>query len=546
MKLRIAFMAAASVAIFAAQSSGYWVVVIDPGHGGPGASQYGPNGDGAGTCGPTPDPMSEQWVNLQVGLRMKWIADNDLTWGAIPKMTRENETEANTLAQRVQIAKDENAYYFLSIHHNGDDDPTVQGTEVFWSDSGRTIWGNSQNPDSSFWRSTNSRDSVYAMKVLLRLIGAWGYTNRCDVHCGKPACMSGCDESEPSVGNLFVLNHNHTSYCALSEASFITNTQEEWRFLNDWSTNHITSEANALYTGTRSHFNMGGIAQLSNSYVGGSGGQIAVDEITHTSPIQFAWEVGEQHALQVPSMFVSGSYYYYFHHWAHLEPSFLQPTETHDSPDWYITVPLEFDFHIYRAYFTGGPYECAIYEPYGGRVYDIGDTLQIIYTCDAGVENTTLVDVSLDRNNGRNGYPEVLAQDVPYEDGVRWVINGPVSDSCLMKVAIHDFVGNSASAISENRTFKVKPCSHCGDANSDGSIDISDIVFLIAHIFLGGAAPADCNYRKGMGDANGDGSVDISDVVYLVAYIFTGGRAPRCQGMLSSTGRADSELDSSN
>ena len=30
----------------------YSVICIDPGHGGPGASKYGPNGDGHGTCGP--------------------------------------------------------------------------------------------------------------------------------------------------------------------------------------------------------------------------------------------------------------------------------------------------------------------------------------------------------------------------------------------------------------------------------------------------------------------------------------------------------------
>ena len=74
-------------------------------------------------------------------------------------------------------------------------------------------------------------------------------------------------------------------------------------------------------------------------------------------------------------------------------------------------------------------------------------------------------------------------------------------------------------------------CTECGDANSSGAVDISDVVFLIAHIFSGGPAPADCNYAKGMGDANGDGSVDISDVVYLIARIFSGGKAPHCQGL---------------
>lgn len=74
-------------------------------------------------------------------------------------------------------------------------------------------------------------------------------------------------------------------------------------------------------------------------------------------------------------------------------------------------------------------------------------------------------------------------------------------------------------------------CLSCGDANGDGTIDISDAVFLISHIFAGGAAPDECNYPNGLGDANGDGGVDISDAVYLITRIFSGGLPPHCQGM---------------
>jgi hypothetical protein len=62
----------------------------------------------------------------------------------------------------------------------------------------------------------------------------------------------------------------------------------------------------------------------------------------------------------------------------------------------------------------------------------------------------------------------------------------------------------------------------CGDANGDGSVDISDAVYLIAYIFSGGGAPNPLL----AGDANCDAAVDISDVVYLIAYIFSGGQAP--------------------
>jgi hypothetical protein len=71
-------------------------------------------------------------------------------------------------------------------------------------------------------------------------------------------------------------------------------------------------------------------------------------------------------------------------------------------------------------------------------------------------------------------------------------------------------------------------CSDCGDANSDGAIDIADAVFLISYIFKGGPTPGDCNYAVGKGDANGDKAVDIADAVYLISYIFKGGPTPHC------------------
>jgi hypothetical protein len=62
----------------------------------------------------------------------------------------------------------------------------------------------------------------------------------------------------------------------------------------------------------------------------------------------------------------------------------------------------------------------------------------------------------------------------------------------------------------------------CGDANGDGSVNISDAVYLIAYIFSGGPAPSPLL----AGDANCDSAVNISDAVYLIAYIFAGGPAP--------------------
>ncbi len=66
------------------------------------------------------------------------------------------------------------------------------------------------------------------------------------------------------------------------------------------------------------------------------------------------------------------------------------------------------------------------------------------------------------------------------------------------------------------------PVFRCGDANGNGGVSISDVVFLINYIFSGGAAPNPVR----AGDANCSGAVTISDAVFLINYIFSGGASP--------------------
>jgi hypothetical protein len=69
------------------------------------------------------------------------------------------------------------------------------------------------------------------------------------------------------------------------------------------------------------------------------------------------------------------------------------------------------------------------------------------------------------------------------------------------------------------------PCAwDVGDANGDDAIDISDAVYIVSHIFRGGAAPTP--NAVGSGDPDCSRGVDIADAVYLIATIFTGGPPP--------------------
>jgi hypothetical protein len=61
-----------------------------------------------------------------------------------------------------------------------------------------------------------------------------------------------------------------------------------------------------------------------------------------------------------------------------------------------------------------------------------------------------------------------------------------------------------------------------GDANQSGSVNITDVVYLINHCFKDGPAPVPfC-----AGDANGDCQVNVSDPIYIIYYIFQNGPPP--------------------
>jgi len=64
-----------------------------------------------------------------------------------------------------------------------------------------------------------------------------------------------------------------------------------------------------------------------------------------------------------------------------------------------------------------------------------------------------------------------------------------------------------------------------GDADNSGSIDISDVMYLIDYLFKGGSEPE----PMFAGDSNNDNKVSISDVVYLINYLLKGGQKPSCQ-----------------
>jgi len=68
----------------------------------------------------------------------------------------------------------------------------------------------------------------------------------------------------------------------------------------------------------------------------------------------------------------------------------------------------------------------------------------------------------------------------------------------------------------------------CGDANSDGVVNYSDLNFLKVYFYSGGAAPSPLEAA----DVDLCGSVNVSDIAYLNEYLWLGG-APPCYGVQS-------------
>ncbi len=62
------------------------------------------------------------------------------------------------------------------------------------------------------------------------------------------------------------------------------------------------------------------------------------------------------------------------------------------------------------------------------------------------------------------------------------------------------------------------------DLNGDEQIDLSDLIYFVNYLFLGGPAPS----VSEAADVTCDSLVDLSDLIFLVNFLFTGGPAPSC------------------
>lgn len=159
---------------------------------------------------------------------------------------------------------------------------------------------------------------------------------------------------------------------------------------------------------------------------------------------------------------------------------------------------------------------------------------------EAQVSNTPLVDVSFSLVLG--GYPGVAVLD---DDPL--FVAGPADDYYLSQIAAGQTfpspavdAGDPMSPLIPGTTrtdevldsglldlgyHRVPPGERFvrADANADGGVDVSDAIFVLASLFVGGSPAPSC---LDAADVNDDGLSDVSDAVLLLASLFVAGTPP--------------------
>jgi N-acetylmuramoyl-L-alanine amidase len=167
------------------------IIVIDPGHGGTtNIGRSSPN-NASGVQG-----TLEKNLTLEIGLL---VSDMLRVQGQTVFLTRSTDVNLG-LADRASIAKNNQADVFVSIHFNGDDNPSTQGTETL------------HHPRAS------NESKLLAASVQQRVLLVTGYNNR-----GVKA---------QDLGTLDPNRHLLTTAGCLVEVSFLTDPHDEIRLFN--------------------------------------------------------------------------------------------------------------------------------------------------------------------------------------------------------------------------------------------------------------------------------------------------------------------------
>ncbi len=111
-------------------------------------------------------------------------------------------------------------------------------------------------------------------------------------------------------------------------------------------------------------------------------------------------------------------------------------------------------------------------------------------------------------------------------------------DLCAQPHIPHDQLERMLNFLEDLRFERIGSTTLNGDTNGDNILDISDVIYLLSHLFLGDPPPVeitcflpncfspDFERRLENGDVNGDNERDITDAVALLSWLFLDGEKP--------------------
>ena len=417
-------------------------IVVDPGHGGPGADMYNNGGgynQGRGAVGPV-EGISEQWVNLDVALDLL-----NILGGSNCILTRMSDTQNVSYQERIDFADDIFCDLFLSIHHNGLP-LEMQATEIRWCSDDLNSAGLARDNDYA--------DSTFAKKTLYKLLDAFEYDNRCWIMSQPDPIGSGCQDCDGDPWILKNVNRQHV----LSEASNINDTTEEYLYYS--SSLHAEREAAALDSAYLSWITGQGFGRIEYEYLDAN--PLTIDICTvqvnfypYDVPYERTWLIGESKTLEAFDYFIADGYTFTFHHWAEVWYSNGTVFETFLQNPLYVVPTVAHDgYHFYEAYYTGGLFNISLLYP-DSQTLEIqqNDTITILWDASPGVNQTCSLYIDLSINNGSTW--STITGPIPYNNTsskntgtYNWIVPNLISYNCYLRLRAFDIVDNIDTLIS--------------------------------------------------------------------------------------------------
>lgn len=449
-------------------------VYIDPGHG----------GDDPGTLGAYTDTVySEKHVNLEVGLIVKDYFETLSSYVTLFSRTTE---VSKTRTSRANEAMDNNAQSLVSIHHNASTSPSTQHTVSLYSKYPVVQHG----PYSGISRDISD---TLARKLSLKIDQVFQYGLSEDP-------IPGIRDTD-TLKTVLVRTKMPS---AITEASFLTDSTEELKFLNNFEF-HRELEASAIFDGWESWKKRQGFGKVDYAFAG----QLAsdshevrivdylIDEFnlndTTLAPYLGVWNLDHAILLEALDFFQDG-YNYQFHHWEHKNHFDSTIISTFSAFSiWQFDVDSSLDnYHWYVAYFSGGDLD--IYtDPISDKF--IGDIDTIQWFCNPGVEGSAQIVIELSRNGGSSW---ALIDTVAYSGidssfSYPWTVTGPATQTAMFRFLAYDYVDNKDTF--SVYTFVI--CDTTADKDCDG--------------FNDGVDNCPDNYNFLQIDVDGDGVGDSCD-----------------------------------